>query len=158
VIIRVRSGGQSGVDRAALDAAQSLGMKICGWCPKGGWAEDFPNPPGLLVKYPQLGETPSSDVNQRTEWNVRDADATVIFKGNGISAGTEWTRICVEKYKKPCFIISDNDQYEVFRWIKQQGRLQDINFAGPRESEETGIYDKAYTFIFNLLKLLEENG
>ena len=48
-IRKIRSGGQTGVDRAALDAARQCGLKICGWCPKGGWAVDCPEPPGLLA-------------------------------------------------------------------------------------------------------------
>ena len=78
-IRKIRSGGQTGVDRAALDAARQCGLKICGWCPKGGWAEDCPEPPGLLALYPELRETPSENVSQRTVWNVRDADATLII-------------------------------------------------------------------------------
>ena len=51
-IKRIRSGGQTGVDRAALDIAGKNHIEICGWCPKGGWAEDLPSPPGLLADYP----------------------------------------------------------------------------------------------------------
>ena len=56
--MKIISGGQTGVDRAALDVAIERGMDWGGWCPKGGWAEDFPEPPGLLAKYPHLKETP----------------------------------------------------------------------------------------------------
>ena len=76
---RIRSGGQTGVDRAALDAAVLTGRPYEGWCPKGGGAEDFLRPPGLLTKYPRLMETPSESPEQRTEWNVRDSAATVVF-------------------------------------------------------------------------------
>ena len=54
----IRSGGQTGVDRAALDTARKYGIEICGWCPKGGWAEDLPSSPGLLAEYPELRKTP----------------------------------------------------------------------------------------------------
>ena len=73
--MKLLSGGQSGVDRAVLDVALARGIAYGGWCPKGGWAEDCPTPPGLLTKYPRLKETPLADPAQRTEWNVRDADA-----------------------------------------------------------------------------------
>src|ERR1019366_99668 len=76
---RIRSGGQTGVDRAALDAAVLTGRPYEGWCPKGGWAEDFLRPPGLLTKYPHLMEIPSESPEQRTEWTVRDSAATVVF-------------------------------------------------------------------------------
>ena len=67
--MEIISGGQTGVDRAALDVAIERGMAWGGWCPKGGWAEDFPDPPGLLAKYPHLKETAHSHPLQRTEWN-----------------------------------------------------------------------------------------
>jgi hypothetical protein len=65
----IRSGGQTGVDRAALDAALAAGLPYAGWCPKEGWAEDLPSPPGLLVAYPHLKPTPLADPAQRTEWS-----------------------------------------------------------------------------------------
>ena len=67
----IRSGGQTGVDRAALDTARKYGIEICGWCPKGGWAEDYSSPPGLLAEYPELKETPSAGTSQRTRWKRR---------------------------------------------------------------------------------------
>ena len=73
-IRKIRTGGQSGVDRAALDVARELNIEICGWCPRGGWAEDYTTPPGLLSDYPELTETPSAGTTQRTLWNMRDAD------------------------------------------------------------------------------------
>ncbi len=75
----VVSGGQSGVDRAALDTAVELGLPYGGWCPRGGWAEDLTEPPGLLARYPRLRATPGSEPAQRTRWNVRDSDATLIL-------------------------------------------------------------------------------
>src|SRR5262247_3340324 len=89
--MKIISGGQTGVDRAALDVAIECGMPWGGWCPKGGWAEDFPNPPGLLAKYPHLRETPLAHPLQRTEWNIRDSDATLIItdsEGMAVSVGT----------------------------------------------------------------------
>ena len=78
-IKRIRTGGQTGVDRAALDTARKYGIEICGWCPKGGWAEDYPSPPGLLAVYPELNETPSAGTSQRTRWNMRDTDAILTI-------------------------------------------------------------------------------
>src|SRR5260370_17977114 len=68
--MKIITGGQTGVDRAALNVAIERGMDWGGWCPKGGWAEDLPTAPGLLAKYPKLKETPQSNPLQRTEWNV----------------------------------------------------------------------------------------
>ena len=89
--MKIISGGQTGVDRAALDVAIERGLDWGGWCPKGGWAEDFPDPPGLLAKYSHLRETPGRHPLQRTEWNVRDSDATLIITDSGglsVSIGT----------------------------------------------------------------------
>ena len=98
---RIRSGGQTGVDRAALDAAVLTGRPYEGWCPKGGWAEDFLHPPGLLTKYPHLRETPSKSPEQRTKWNVRDSAATVVFVPDSkyCSRGTDFTIECAKKYE-----------------------------------------------------------
>ena len=90
-IIRIRSGGQSGVDRAALDFARKHNIEICGWCPKGGWAEDYPEAPGIKEMYPELQETPEAEPWQRTLWNMRDAQVilTIMPEGSGESKGTE---------------------------------------------------------------------
>ena len=69
-IIRIRTGGQSGVDRAVMDFAKEHGIPLCGWCPKNGWAEDYPDAPGLLADYPELTETPSEGTEQRTKRQV----------------------------------------------------------------------------------------
>ena len=73
-ITRIISGGQTGVDRAALDAAMELGLSCGGWCPKGRHAED-----GVIPSRYPLQETPTADYAQRTHWNVRDSDGTVIL-------------------------------------------------------------------------------
>ena len=85
--IRIVSGGQTGVDRAALDVAIELGIPYGGWCPRGGWAEDMPAPPGLLSRYPLLRETAGSDPAERTRLNVRDSDATLVLCPGGRPAG-----------------------------------------------------------------------
>src|ERR1700720_4120148 len=102
--MKLLSGGQSGVDRAVLDVAIALGIDYGGWCPKNGWAEDLPAPPGLLAKYQRLKETPLADPAQRTEWNVRDADACMIVVGDTgleVSKGTELANELAHRYRKP---------------------------------------------------------
>src|SRR6476469_1900022 len=76
--IVIRTGGQTGVDRAALLVAIELGIPYVGWCPRDGRADDRQTPPGLLGEFPNLRPTPSTDRRQRTAWNVRDADASLI--------------------------------------------------------------------------------
>jgi hypothetical protein len=155
------SGGQSGVDRAVLDVAVEHGIDYGGWCPKGGWAEDFPEPPGLLAKYPKLKETPLSDTAQRTEWNVRDADACLIVVGAGgldVSPGTALAQDLAHRYRKPLF-VADMSNPDILRhaalWLRVQearhGEDLKLAIGGPRESEAPGIYAQARTFIAALL-------
>ncbi len=88
--LSIHTGGQTGVDRAALDFALARGLSYGGWCPRGGWAEDFPVAPGLLAEYPRLTETPSDLPEQRTAWNVRDSHATLILvRGDELSRSPE---------------------------------------------------------------------
>src|SRR6516225_12180068 len=106
--MKIISGGQTGVDRAALDVAIERGMSWGGWCPRGGWAEDFPDPPGLLSKYPKLRETPLSQPAQRTEWNVRDSDAILIITdsaGLSVSKGTTRAQEWTDRYTKPLLVV-----------------------------------------------------
>jgi hypothetical protein len=106
--MKLVSGGQSGVDRAVLDVAIERGLDYGGWCPMGGWAEDMTAPPGLLAKYRELKETPLADPAQRTEWNVRDADACVIVVEAGgmvISGGTALAQDLAHRYRRPLLIV-----------------------------------------------------
>jgi Circularly permutated YpsA SLOG family len=164
----VISGGQSGVDRAALDVAMARGIDYAGWCPRGGWAEDFPAPPGLLAHYPKLlahypklKETPLTDPAQRTEWNVRDADACLIVLETGgieVSRGTALARELAHRYRKPLFIadLAGPDMLkDATLWLRVQavrhGAGLKLAIGGPRESEAPGIYARAKHFIDMLL-------
>ena len=92
VIGKILSGGQTGVDRAALDVAIELGVPRGGWCPKGRRAED-----GVIAKQYPLRETPSTDYRERTRRNVRDADGTLIVTADELRGGTALTRALAEK-------------------------------------------------------------
>jgi hypothetical protein len=153
---RIRSGGQTGVDRAALDAALATERIYEGWCPKGGWAEDFPHRPGLLSKYPHLTETPSEFPEQRTEWNVRDSAATVVLvpDANYHSRGADFTIAGAKTYGKPCCIINylDDDAIIGFRKVMSRfGEEQSIDIAGPRESEHPGAYEWCLALLIEVL-------
>lgn len=154
----IRSGGQSGVDRAALDAARSCKITICGWCPKGGWAEDYPDPPGILALYPELVETPSARVEQRTVWNVRDADATLIIdpSQSDASPGTALTAKAAKAFGKPCLVVrSENSAQEVLDWLTGLDDELILNIAGPRESECEGAYVRAVQLLTEVFCVLE---
>lgn len=153
------SGGQSGVDRAALDAAVARGIPYGGWCPRGGWAEDFPHPPGVRARYPLLQETPSADPGQRTEWNMRDSDACLILVASGgaaVSPGTVLTSELAARYAKPLLVadLSAADAVETLAaWLAPLlaahalGTSFRLMVGGPRESEAPGIYRKALAVL-----------
>lgn len=153
--MKILSGGQTGVDRAALDTAVAKGLAHGGWCPKGGWAEDLPEPPGLLAAYPQLRETTKADPGQRTQWNVRDADRLMVLvdsAGVEVSPGSQTARDFAMTLGKP-HIVLDLDTSEALaraRAFLGQGDMS-VCIAGPRESEAPGIYAKARAFLGALL-------
>jgi hypothetical protein len=151
--MKVMSGGQTGVDRAALDVAVERGMDWGGWCPKGGWAEDLPDPPGVLAKYPKLKETPQSNPVQRTEWNVRDSDAALIItdgEGTSVSIGSGRAHRWAHQHGKPELIVDATDPNALAHataWLvaqrKRFGPHMTLSIGGPRESEAPGIYLRA---------------
>ena len=153
-LITIRSGAQSGVDRAALDTAKAYGIKICGWCPKDGWAEDYPESPGVLALYPELQETPFSEPEQRTVWNVRDSDATLIICPRGAdSGGTALTEQTARELGKPClFIRSEEDVDQAREWLDALGDELDLNVAGPRASEWSEAYETACRYLTRMLR------
>jgi hypothetical protein len=161
----IRSGGQTGVDRAAIDVALRRGLRVVGWCPRGGWAEDYPEPPGLVRDYPFLTETPSAQPEQRTAWNVRDSDATLVIApadAAATSAGTRFTIVCAELvFLRPTLVIDPAEMASAaaaVSWLERQvaGHAQPIfvlNVAGPRESEAPGLAVVAARWLDALLEL-----
>ncbi|MEP0546831.1 MAG: putative molybdenum carrier protein [Rhodothermales bacterium] len=147
----IHSGGQTGVDRAALDAALAAGVPVGGWCPLGRWAEDGPIP----SRYP-LRETPTPEVAERTRWNVRDADATLILTRGTPTGGTATTLEAVDALGKPRFVVDlaqMADVAPVAAWVRANGATV-LNVAGPRESTAPGIYAEAHRFMTRLLRAL----
>jgi RimJ/RimL family protein N-acetyltransferase len=137
--LKIVSGGQTGVDRAALDWALANGIEHNGWCPHGRKAEDGAIP----VRY-QLKETPSANYVQRTEWNVRDSDATVIISLKPVLAsGSQKTLDFARKQRKPCLVLSRSalrqNAGSVLQRFVQDHKIKILNIAGPRESEESGV-------------------
>src|SRR5204862_6255637 len=95
--VTIVSGGQTGADRAALDFAIEHGIPHGGWCPKGRVAED-----GTIDPRYQLKETPSKNYVQRTEWNARDSDGTVVFSiPAALTGGSEQTTDLARQHHKP---------------------------------------------------------
>ena len=148
---KIISGGQTGVDRAALDAAIELGIACGGWCPKGRLAEDGP----IADRYP-LTETPSRRYRERTEWNVRDSDATLILGTGELTGGTRLTQILAEQLGKPYFRVDFANPPRTARLAEDllSNKIRILNIAGPRESTEPGIYEKTAEFLHQLLDIL----
>ena len=153
-IRKIRSGGQTGVDRAAMDIAREYGIPLCGWCPKNGWAEDYPSAPGLLKAYPELRETPSEGTRQRTEWNMRDADAllTIIPEGSLPSPGTDVGLTAGEKLEKPMLTVSGKDDVpRIFTWLASLPDEIELCIGGPRASECSTAYEETKKILSAVL-------
>ena len=137
---RILSGGQTGADRAALDFAIAHGIPHGGWCPRGRLAEDGP----IAERY-QLEETPDAEYAQRTEWNVRDSDGTVIFSlAPVLTGGSLATVVFARRLGKPCLHLSreagdDGELTEQLAAFVQRHQIRRLNIAGPRVSGELGI-------------------
>ncbi|MDQ6992170.1 MAG: putative molybdenum carrier protein [Mariprofundus sp.] len=150
---KVISGGQTGVDRAALDAAMAQHIETGGWCPRGRRALDGEIPP----HYPLL-ETQGKGYQTRTKWNVRDSDATLILCHGEPSGGTALTVRYCQALAKPYFIcrlhagrnpVQMDDS--LLPWLSKQ-RVMILNVAGPRENKAYPIYRPAYELLELLFK------
>lgn len=146
-IQKIISGGQTGVDRAALDWAINCGIPHGGWCPKGMLACD-----GTLHARYMLLETESSGYRQRTKRNVADSDGTVIFNIGDLDGGTLQTVKFALSMKKPHMVLQldDRELLESIRdfssWIIKN-QIQTLNVAGPREEKRPGIYALVGRFL-----------
>jgi hypothetical protein len=141
---RVVSGGQTGVDRAALDAAIALGIPHGGWCPRGRRAEDGPIPERYAVV-----EHASPEYAARTERNVIDADGTLVVTIGVPCNGTALTARLAERHRKPCLVVDLDDAPlpdTVADWIATES-IGVLNVAGPRESTHPGIGRNAMAYL-----------
>ena len=163
-LVEVRSGGQTGVDRGALEAVLALpegaGIGAGGWCPRGRLAEDG----ALDGRYP-LSETPTAESAQRTEWNVRDADATLILHRGELAGGTALTAEVAARLGRPLLQIDLNqiDPHalatldDIRTWLRDQG-VRALNVAGPRESQCPGITAQSRQWMQRLLTAIVEGN
>ena len=148
IFSKVISGGQTGVDRAALDVALELGIPCGGWCTKGRRAEDGP----IDTKYP-LKETKSEEYQFRTEANVMEADGTLILTIGKPTGGTAYTVQMAVKNKKPYLVVDLKKGINpkmVLDWARAH-EIRTLNVAGPRESKITGIYEMAKNLLKSIL-------
>lgn len=145
--MKIVSGGQSGADLAALDAAISRGVEHGGWLPKGRKTENGPLP----SKY-NLKELNTGKYRARTEKNVIDSDGTLICSFGPLSGGSALTEALAIKHDRPCLHIDfelfpDNKPVlAVERWLLEN-QIQTLNVAGPRASNDSRIYNAVFTLI-----------
>ena len=147
-IRKIISGGQTGVDRAALDAAIELRITGGGWCPNGRASEQ-----GAIPDHYPLTETPSADPAQRTEWNVRDSDATLIIARGKLTGGTALSQRFARSLDKPCLVVDEAGETSaatVRAWLDERA-IKILNVAGPRTSNDPLVYELARQLLNKVL-------
>jgi hypothetical protein len=149
-VAMIVSGGQTGVDRAALDVARLLGVANGGWCPKGRRAEDGP----IDARYP-LRESASRSYAVRTRLNVRDSDGTLVLTRGPARNGTALTIRLARRLRRPLLVVNlvsarHVEVRGVRRWLRR-ARVAVLNVAGPRESKSPGVYALAAAFLERVL-------
>jgi hypothetical protein len=145
----ILTGGQTGVDRAALDWAISRGIAHGGWCPSGRTAQDGPLPERYKLK-----ETEATGYSQRTRMNVRDADATLIIHYGPLLGGTRLTCRFADEMNKPFRLVDLSKDWpsqstQVQAWWTELD-LNGLNMAGPSEARVPGIYALTLEFLQQL--------
>ena len=146
------------MDQAALCAARDCGLEIGGWCPPACVSEDGVIPAEFPLQETEQERSPdASDVprSQRTEWNVRDADGTLVFawSDGSATAGVDWTIECSRRYQRP-LLVCDVDDPEAKQKIEQWLAVNEIatlNVAGPSEATAPGIGERAYALLMQVL-------
>jgi Circularly permutated YpsA SLOG family len=149
IVVRIVSGGQTGVDRAALDVAIRLGIPCGGWVPRGRRAEDGPVP----CRYP-MQETKSRAYAPRTQRNVEDSDATLILCRGRPSGGTALTVACAAVLGRPHRIVDlqgASVPADIRKWLCDNA-IGVLNVGGPRESTSPGVYGEAVAFLDAVLR------
>lgn len=148
LVRKIVSGGQTGVDRGALEAAIALGIDHGGWCPRGRRAED-----GVIPARFQQSETDSANYHVRTEQNVIDSDATLIITRGRLRGGTALTLRMAEKHARPYYVVDLDKEIhiEAIRaWLRAQ-QASRLNVAGPRETSAPGISQQARCLVESVL-------
>ena len=147
--MKIISGGQTGVDRAALDAALSLGVNCGGWCPSGRLDEN-----GVIPPHYPLEEMPEGGYLERTARNVREADGTIVFHPGALEGGTKATADFCAKEQKPVLLVDAasvapaSAAVELAEFVRAN-RIEILNVAGPRASQ----WPQGYDFVSRTLEI-----
>jgi len=148
--IKIISGGQTGADQAALDAAIHLGLPYGGWLPRGRKTEAGP-----LAKSYQLQELSSPHYRDRTRKNIQESDGTLILSLAPLSGGSALTEAFCIRYDRPCLHLNlslldtEEARRTVEKWLHEQ-QIAVLNVAGPRASGEADIYQTVYTLLTSM--------
>lgn len=154
-ITKVISGGQAGVDRAALDAAIAVGIPHGGWCPRGRLAEDGPIDSRYGLQEAEGG------YRQRTRLNVLESARTLLLNEGALSGGTALTQDFARRFGKPHLLIQLDDErpevavYRVMKWLGECDAGV-LNVAGPGERKRPGIHGRALSLLVSVLDLARE--
>lgn len=154
-LVRIVSGGQTGVDRAALDVAIARGMPHGGWCPRGRRVED-----GAIPERYALREHDSPVYAARTERNVVDSDATLVLAIGTPRNGTALTVRLAARHGRPCLVVdlaAPAAPSTVATWLASND-ARVLNVAGPRESTHPGIHDRAAAYLERVLAATGHGG
>lgn len=152
-VMKIISGAQTGVDRAALDAALECGIQAGGWCPQGRLAEDGTIPENYPVR-----ELTNAGYKERTLKNVIDSDGTMIVYFDSLSGGTEQTLSDCLAHKKPYLLIDGVEVIiqqaanKILSFV-EKNRITVLNVAGPRASGEARAYDYTKQVLLQVLKI-----
>lgn len=148
-VAKIVSGGQTGVDRAALAVAIFLELEHGGWCPQGRRAED-----GVIPEIFELKETEATDYAVRTQQNVIDSDGTLILYRQRLRGGTRLTLRLAQSFRRPFFLVdlkAPVDFTDLRHWLIHQN-LRVLNVAGPRESSAPGITLQTERFLIDCFR------
>ncbi len=153
-ISKIISGGQTGVDRAALDAAIKNNIPHGGWCPKGRKAED-----GIIPNKYLLEETFTDDYSERTKLNIHDSGGTLVLVNKipvDVNDGTILTMNYTKEEKKPLLVVAldNSDLVSIIKHWMTENSIQVLNIAGPRESQSPGIYNAGFEVLHKFLLIV----